>query len=224
MCFNMFLMLIRAFHAFKAHFEHNNIHLSLIYDWNLTAGQIIWDSFATLRTLPSHLHISWGWHDLSMKGFHNLLIIKTILTTIMMMTKMTVDAQEHPHHHDDDLSSRQQRLSWWWRWWWLILRNILHVPDNVRTANKKCSNQNQIMWNLFAQVINPRHHHHPHHYNHICNHLCLCRTLTRQSSTWSRTRTLASGASPLFNWLPLSTRWGWSWYTTTWQLTWRNIH
>merc|ERR1719264_1601794 len=34
-----------------------------------------------------------------------------------------------------------------------ILRNILHVPDNVRTANKKCSNQNQIMWNLFAQNL-----------------------------------------------------------------------
>jgi len=35
----------------------------------------------------------------------------------------------------------------------LLIRNILHVPDNVRTANKKCRNQNQIMWNLFAQNL-----------------------------------------------------------------------
>ena len=41
----------------------------------------------------------------------------------------------------------------------MIFRNILHVPDNVRTANKKCSNQNQIMWNLFAQVGHHHHHH-----------------------------------------------------------------
>ena len=34
----------------------------------------------------------------------------------------------------------------------MMIRNILHVPDNARTGNKKCSNQNQIMWNLFAQV------------------------------------------------------------------------
>merc|ERR1719337_585582 len=34
-----------------------------------------------------------------------------------------------------------------------MIRNILHVPDNARTANKKCSNQNQIMWNLFAQNL-----------------------------------------------------------------------
>ena len=34
----------------------------------------------------------------------------------------------------------------------MMIRNILHVPDNARTGKKKCSNQNQIMWNLFAQV------------------------------------------------------------------------
>eukprot|EP00092_Neocalanus_flemingeri_P001329 GFUD01001420.1.p1 GENE.GFUD01001420.1~~GFUD01001420.1.p1 ORF type:complete len:1228 (+),score=271.17 GFUD01001420.1:445-4128(+) len=38
----------------------------------------------------------------------------------------------------------------------LLLRNILHIPDASQTNKnfkQKCSNQNQIMWNLFAQNL-----------------------------------------------------------------------
>ena len=37
----------------------------------------------------------------------------------------------------------------------LLIRNILHIPDSQSSKNvkQKCSNQNQIMWNLFAQNI-----------------------------------------------------------------------
>jgi len=36
----------------------------------------------------------------------------------------------------------------------LLIRNILHIPDSQTKNNKqRCSNQNQIMWNLFAQNL-----------------------------------------------------------------------
>jgi len=36
----------------------------------------------------------------------------------------------------------------------LLIRNILHIPDSQNKNNKqRCSNQNQIMWNLFAQNL-----------------------------------------------------------------------
>jgi len=38
----------------------------------------------------------------------------------------------------------------------LLIRNILHIPDASQTnknIKQKCSNQNQIMWNLFAQNL-----------------------------------------------------------------------
>ena len=37
----------------------------------------------------------------------------------------------------------------------LLIRNILHIPDSQSSKNvkQKCSNQNQIMWNLFAQNL-----------------------------------------------------------------------
>lgn len=37
----------------------------------------------------------------------------------------------------------------------LLIRNILHVPDTARSplAAKKCSGQNMIMWNMFAQNL-----------------------------------------------------------------------
>jgi len=36
----------------------------------------------------------------------------------------------------------------------LLIRNILHIPDGQnKNPKQKCSNQNQIMWNLFAQNL-----------------------------------------------------------------------
>jgi len=38
----------------------------------------------------------------------------------------------------------------------LLIRNILHIPDSTmsnKNLKQKCSNQNQIMWNLFAQNL-----------------------------------------------------------------------